>query len=577
MLKNYYQQQLDQLRELGREFSRAHPAIAPFVADTSNDPDVRILLQGVAFLTGLLRQKLDDEFPEIIHGLMDVIFPHYLRPLPAASLVQFTPKPGLTESVFVPAGTSLASVPVGGTECLFRTCFDTEVHPLEIRQVELDQKPGRSPFLKLSFHLNGVDLSRWQPTSLRFFPGETFDQSVTLFMLLTRYIKDIELRPHDQGNVYRLPPEALRTVGFERKNSLLPFPTQTFTGFRYLQEYFYLPQKFLFLELHGWEKWRHRGTGADFDIVFNLKEVEFTLPQVNAGKIILFATPVVNLFPCDADPVLYDHRTEKVRIHPAGLGQNHLQVFSVDRVVGFQRGSVTRREYFPIELYTSGEKSDSVYQLIHSLSPTDGTPQLELFFPYRKESEDPATETLSMSLTCTNGTLPDSLKPNDICRQTFDSPEMLIPRSLMSPTASVNPPLGKNTLWKFLSHLSMNFLAVTDRDNLQSLLRLYVYPEGRDKSKITANLRRIEGIMGLVVQQADRMIQGVALRGYKVEMTADRDYFANVGDMILFGSLIDLFLGTYSSMNSFVQFQLKDRLSGETYLWPPRIGGNQRI
>ena len=112
MFNKYYQQQLQNLRELTREFSKVHPAIAPMLSGTTSDPDVERLLEGVAFLTGLLHRKLDDEFPEIIHGLMDIIFPHYLRPIPSTSIVMFFPKPSMRETITVHAGTSLASIPI---------------------------------------------------------------------------------------------------------------------------------------------------------------------------------------------------------------------------------------------------------------------------------------------------------------------------------------------------------------------------------------------------------------------------------------------------------------------------------
>ena len=59
-------------------------------------------------------QKLENDFPEIIHGLMDIIFPHYLRPVPSTSIVMFFPKPSLKESITVKKNTSLASIPVEG-------------------------------------------------------------------------------------------------------------------------------------------------------------------------------------------------------------------------------------------------------------------------------------------------------------------------------------------------------------------------------------------------------------------------------------------------------------------------------
>ena len=67
MFNRHFQQELDNLRDLGEAFSKAHPAVAPMLIGPTADPDVERLLEGVAFLTALLREKLDDDFPEIIH------------------------------------------------------------------------------------------------------------------------------------------------------------------------------------------------------------------------------------------------------------------------------------------------------------------------------------------------------------------------------------------------------------------------------------------------------------------------------------------------------------------------------
>jgi len=82
---SYYQDELAYLRELGREFAEAHPALAPMLAERSGDPDVERLLEGVAFLTGRVRQKLDDELPQAIQGIAQLLFPDLVRPMPAAA------------------------------------------------------------------------------------------------------------------------------------------------------------------------------------------------------------------------------------------------------------------------------------------------------------------------------------------------------------------------------------------------------------------------------------------------------------------------------------------------------------
>jgi type VI secretion system protein ImpG len=82
-LNHHYLSELTALRQLGKRFAERNPALAPFLAESGRDPDVERLLEGVAFLTGRLRQKLDDELPELTHSLMHLLWPNYMRPLPA--------------------------------------------------------------------------------------------------------------------------------------------------------------------------------------------------------------------------------------------------------------------------------------------------------------------------------------------------------------------------------------------------------------------------------------------------------------------------------------------------------------
>jgi type VI secretion system protein ImpG len=118
----------------------------------------------------------------------------------------------------------------------------------------------------------------------------------------------------------------------------------------------------------------------------------------------------------------------------------------------------------------------------------------------------------------------------------------------------------------------LNYLSLANLDNLKELLRLYVFPESRDKAKITANMKRIDGILEFSVTPADRLIHGMVIRGQQIEMTARQDYFAGLGDLYLFGCILDLFFGVYSSMNTFLSFKLKESLTGETFVWPTRMG-----
>ncbi|MCK5505076.1 MAG: type VI secretion system baseplate subunit TssF, partial [Thermodesulfovibrionia bacterium] len=314
MFNRYFQQELANLKDLGAEFSKAHPAIAPMLSGPAADPDVERLLEGVAFLTALLRQKLDDEFPEIIHDLMQLVCPHYLNPVPSTTMISFSLKPTLKQSVTVPAETYLSSVPVEGASCLFRTCYDVEMHPLKLLDASFSRPSGQMPSIRLLLELNGLKVSEWRPDSLRLYLAGDYSNAADIYLLLRNHLKRIVMKPVERGDSSVLSGEFLRPAGFSDKEAMIPYPSHAFPGYRILQEYFLSPEKFLFLDITGWERWSNRGDGSRFEVVFEFDELPFPPPRIKRDSFDLFVTPAVNIFPHEADPVLLDLRTPQYMI-----------------------------------------------------------------------------------------------------------------------------------------------------------------------------------------------------------------------------------------------------------------------
>ena len=376
MINRYYQLELSHLRELAVEFARAHPALAPMLSGTTQDPDVERLLEGTAFLTGQVRQKLDDEFPEVVHGLMRLIFPHYLRPIPASTIVVFAPKASLKESLLVPAGSALASVPVDGTKCLFNTCYDVHLDPLKIIGAAMRQQPGQRASISLSFELTGFPLSSWKAESLRLHIAGAFAEAANIYYLLFKHVRSVTLSATEGGSPITLRPDAIRPVGMANSEGLFPYPPQSFPGYRALQEYFILPEKFLFVDLTGLDAWRDRGPGSSFQVVFELERTPAFMPQIKKEHFVLFAAPAVNLFPFDGDPINLDHRQPEYRVIPSGGDPSHFQVYSVEKVVGLAPGTVQKREYAPFELFTPQDQAVPVYFVNTKQSATRPHPEL---------------------------------------------------------------------------------------------------------------------------------------------------------------------------------------------------------
>lgn len=578
MFDKYFQQELANLRELGAEFSKAHPALAPTLGGQRSDPDVERLLEGVAFLTGLLREKLDDEFPELVQGLTQLIFPHYLRPLPSATIIQFTPKPNLKNYHKIPSGANVASQPIEGTQCIFKTCFDVDAFPMRMVDAAFEQPPGKPPSITLTMEVTTGDLPSLNINKLKLHIAKDYPTASNIYYLLMNKLRNIIIRPMDSGSSAVLDPEHLSPAGFSDDEAMISYPAHSFSGYRLLQEYFLMPEKFLFVDLSGWERWTERGTGTRFQIVFELKDLAtFTPPRVERDNFVLFATPAINIYNHEAEPILLDHRHSEYRVHPSGTNKLHHQVYSVDKVSGFMRGAVSAREYKAFELFHSESSDTPVYHATYGFSPVSSTIEVLLSFTYPPDTSMPSSETLTIMLTCTNGNLTEAIQIGDISRPTSNSPDLVDYSNIRPPTASVAPPLGKVLLWKFMSLYSLNYLPLANKDNVQALLKLYIFTESKDKVSVYANNRKVEGISDMEVKTVNQLVSGFMMRGQEIKLKLLSDHFGSDGDLYLFGSVMDHFFGSYSNINTFTKFVVEEVIKGESYRWPARLGDRPLI
>jgi type VI secretion system protein ImpG len=138
----YYERELTFLRRMGAEFAQKYPKVASRLQlepGKCEDPHVERLLEGFAFLSARVHLKLEDDFSEISEALLNVVYPHYIRPIPSMSVVEFEvdPEQGkVSTGLTIPRDTLLYSRPVGGVPCKFRTCYPTTLWPLTVSEAQ---------------------------------------------------------------------------------------------------------------------------------------------------------------------------------------------------------------------------------------------------------------------------------------------------------------------------------------------------------------------------------------------------------------------------------------------------------
>ncbi len=196
MFSKYFLSELAYLREMGRAFGLANPSVAGMLVERGADPDVERLLEGFAFLTARIRERVDDDVPEMVHVLTDLLLPHYLRPVPASTIIEFTPQVrALRGRSTVPAGVEIAARPLDGTSCVFRTTSDVELLPLTLEEAMLDKSSVTAPVLRLFFQAHEqIHAEIFRPEGLRLFIHAELATSALMLLWLMRYCRGVEVR-----------------------------------------------------------------------------------------------------------------------------------------------------------------------------------------------------------------------------------------------------------------------------------------------------------------------------------------------------------------------------------------------
>jgi len=567
-----YQQELSRLRDLAASFADTHPEVASMVNGHVADPGVERLLEGVAFLNANLQQKLDDDFPEIINELSETLNPWDLRPVPATTIVAFTPKAEVTQPLLIAAGTEVASIPVQGTKYIFRTCYDIIVHPLTLLDASFSHPSGKPPSVTLQCRLNGIRLSDWAPKSLRFYLGEDYPAACDLYLLLMRYLKCIVIASPDNGASFEISPECMKPVGFADDEIILAKEKRSLSGRPILQEYFLFQDKFLFIDLNGLDSCRALGDGSRFDIKFELAASPLVEPQVTEKSFVLFATPVINLFNHKAKPVTVMNDAVRQKIHPAGTNPDHYRLHSVDRITGVDVETVERTGYLSQKALLHYFDSDHSCRITHSKSPLGDGVDTFISIPRQKGRLLPSRTKLNIDLTCTNGSLPEQLKIGDVRIATASTSESVEFSNITPVRAAIDPAPELNQLWRVLSTFSLNRTALEDVKNLRASLRLFISSNSHNQTIVKANLKRLEGIESIEAKPTDRLIGRSMYRGYEVRLKLRREHFTGPGDLYLFSSVLERFLARYVTQSCFIRLVVEEISEGYQFEWPMRLG-----
>ena len=621
-LLRHYENELAFMRDMGAEFAEAYPKIAGRLGMEGIevlDPYVERLLEGVAFLSARVQLELEMQFPVFTSHLLEIVYPHYLAPTPSMMIAQFQPdvgNAGLKTGYLLPRETSLRSRLLDGeqTACEFRTAHDLTMWPVEISEAEyIDSRGGlvaagvggnTSARAGIRLRLKRLDddpISALTLNDLTLYLDRQSGRSWQLHELLCTQTVGLAGRSADRRADWSMPLSrgTLSQVGLGRDEALLPLPRRSFDGYRLLQEYFAMPERFLFVKLSGLQEALKKAKGSEVDIYILLSEGNRDLtPAVTPAAFLLNAVPAVNLFRKRCDRVHVNARDTEHHVVPNRTAGLDFEIYSVESVTGISGDDaddvVFRPFYSATDFTAAGDVHTSYFTQRRKMRQRSEKERLrgvrtsylgsELYLTLVDRKQAPYSaklDQLAVTAMCTNRDLPMLLSVGD--ENVFHLPgggPVKTVRTPISPTRP-HPTLAQgDTAWRLISHLSLNYLSIAQTDNgtsaeaLRELIGIYA-PLG---NRVTE--KQLEGITKVssrpIVRRMSDEVLSTAVRGIEITIEFDETFFEGTS-VYLLGAVMERFFRKYATINSFTETVLRTERRGEIARWRPTSGLGQII
>lgn len=597
----HFERQLVALHRLCREFAAKHPKLAGqllLAGDACGDPHIERLIQATALLNARTAKLLDDGYSRFTEALIGVLYPHYLRPLPAFSIAAIAA--GDAGPATIARGTTLKA---GGTTvpCKFTTAYQVALGPVVIARAAFSVGVQAPPSLRLpdgaaaritldfASSASHAGLEQAGLTTLRaYLDGEPACRALLRDLLFMRTVGAYVEAP--DGRWLRLERTPLAPVGFEAADALLPCGPGEHPAYRLLCEYFAYPEKFNFIDIDLAAMLRAlpgpcrslrlhlvlSGVRADANAARILK-------PLSAANFLLGCTPVINLFKAPATPIKLTHMQSEYPLLLDARPADAFELYSVDAVRLLRMTSDGQEAadfvpYYSLRHGAAGKRRDKHYYLVHRDDEVAMTsPGHEHFITIVDGDFQPLaaeTGTVSLNLTVSNRDLPASLPYGQAGGDLeLDSHAGKLPvRLLRQPSSPQRLLSGRGAHWELVAQLALNHrsLAADGPEALCAMLRLHAAPDS------AVSQRQIDAIVGLEQRRATAWLRdrdGAAyLSGIEVRVTLDEEAFAGAG-IHAFIQLLDHFFGLSVHLNSFTRLVVLSKATGkEVYRCLPRNG-----
>jgi type VI secretion system protein ImpG len=578
----YFEEELRHLHEAGERFARKHPQRARHLDMGSvkgGNTYIERMFEGFAFLSAGIKKRLDDGFPELTEGLVDMLWPRLLEPVPGTCIVEFAPRLGtLQGSHTIDKGTKMSTAPDPefSISCQFATTRDVIVNPLTVDSVECVTGTSGKDTLTIAFKMGlGVRYESLRLSPLRLYIHADPSLALRVRKSLLCDVEVVAVR-NDLGRTVQLvPKEAFTEGGFGEDDDLFPEPHNVNRPLSLVRDYFTFPERFLFIDVFGLDL-LPAGDNAPstfyLDVRFDRK-----IPggvSLTKSNIKLYCVPAVNVFRRDAEPIHVSGERNEYDIIPDATRPKCYTVASVESVTGTDIETKERRVYNKFR--KPGAPRSYSLRREHQLG---GEQRLKLSMNGRQtENGHVISEMLHIETWQTNGALARKAAIGGRLRNPAPNfPNVVTFENITNPNNPISPPARDEYLWIFLSHLASTYSDFGDAEKLKSFLYAYDWvgmaQQSGAKGGADAWGKRpeIEAIRSVAFKPIDMAADRAVIRGAEMNVAISENAATEEG-LFLLGSVLARALSCMISINTFLRLVFTMSASGKTFVWNSQAG-----
>lgn len=190
MQDRFYQEFLSELRALDDFLLRRGGSAGPV---TREDPDVRRLMEAMAFFSARSREMTSSHVREAVQRLAGAHLDELLAPQPARCLIEAVPGDRLVDPAYVPRGSEVRVVAPDGTAALFTTMHGLTLLPLAIHRAELLLRPGRGYRLRIGLRARTPLRTLAEPLALHIDYLGDYAASSRFLYRLREHLEDVSV------------------------------------------------------------------------------------------------------------------------------------------------------------------------------------------------------------------------------------------------------------------------------------------------------------------------------------------------------------------------------------------------